>query len=121
MSVVRYNFSKIQLMNKIRKKFRSVDFGPINDPINFRHNKQDFSLKIQNCHFYRILYVYHHVQFLKNLMYRFREKINSFKRGSKMAHFPRFGQNENLSQNPNFKSVKKGLQTHGQTDGQNDG
>ena len=54
-------------------------------------------------------------------MYRFREKINSFKRGSKMAHFPRFGQNENLSQNPNFKSVKKELQTHGQTDGQNDG
>ena len=99
MSVVRCNFSKIQLMNKIRKKFRSVDFGPKNDPLPFRHNKQDFSLKIQNCHFYPILYVYHHVQFLKNLMYRFREKISSFKCGSRMAHFPRFGKNENLSQN----------------------
>lgn len=42
----------------------------------FRHIRQEFSLKIQNCRFYPIFNVCHHVEFLKNIIKRFWEKIS---------------------------------------------
>ena len=50
---------------------------------------QEFSLKIQNCHFYSLFIMCHQVKIEKNLMNRFREKFieKSVDFGSRNALF----------------------------------
>ena len=76
-------------MYRFRENFNYVDSGPKKCPI-YPILGKEFCLNIQNTHLKPLFNKSHQVQFQKNPITKFREKLNVLMLGPKNDQFPSF-------------------------------
>ena len=82
--------SRENLINRLREKFKNVDLGLKMLHLHHFLHVKNFPQKSKTVTFNHFFNAFHHVQFYKNLIKRFRVKFKSIDSGPKNASFTPF-------------------------------